>query len=122
MPTTTRTSAQLLAFAIKEFGDADALVKRRTKDVANARERANATSGLTAAAERAFNNADADYRLLYEKAEAAATEATPSEEGVIASREVLRQAETVRTALEHSRRALEKAVEAAGKCLAGAGN
>jgi hypothetical protein len=120
MPTTTRTSAQLLAFAIKEFGDADALVKRRTKDVENARERASATSGLVAAAERAFNNADAHYRLLYEKAESAAAEALPSAAEVANCREVLRQAEAVRTALEHSYNALGKAVEAASKCLEGA--
>jgi hypothetical protein len=117
MPTTTRTSAQLLAFAIKEFGDADALVKRRTKDVANARERANATSGLTAAAERAFNNADADYRLLYEKAETAAAEKAPSQKVVSTAEAVLREAEAVKEAIGGCHTPLKDAIFDAGKCV-----
>jgi hypothetical protein len=115
--TTTRTPKEMLAFALEEFNEADELVKRRNTELANARERASATTGLAAAAERAFNNADADYRLLYEKAEATAAKGTPSQKVVTAAENVLNEAQAVEEAMEQSYKPVGDAVTAAGKCV-----
>ena len=115
MPTISKD--ELIA-VLQELDDAEDTVQKRQTDLKTAQDRANATSGLTEAAQHEFDNADAKFRVAFEEKADASAKADPTEEEIEAANSELLQEEKIRGLHSH----LGKFVEAAGQYNAKIGN
>jgi chromosome segregation ATPase len=92
-------SKDQLHLVLSDIARQEEIVKNRRTELKNAQNRADDTSGLVAAAERAFNNADADYKVALEKMEAATAMVTLPEGELTAAKEVLSNVDAIQAAL-----------------------
>lgn len=117
------TPEEQLEFGLQEVAQAKSLVAGYTEAQEKARRRAETTTGLAKAAQLAFSNADAKYRVLFESAETAAAKESAQQarysylkEQHTAVTNELTRATQMHTAVGGARQALADAIDAARTC------
>lgn len=117
------TPEEQLEFVLQEVEQATASVSSYTEAQEKAQKRAETTTGLAKAAQLAFSNADAKYRVLFESAEIAAAKESAQQarysylqEQHTAVTNELARARQMHTTVAAARKAISDAIRAAKAC------
>jgi len=110
-----------LISVLQQVADGEENVQDRSADLKAAQKRADATTGLTEAAKRDFDNADAKYKVALEEEEGEEEEEAPAKGGppkekIEAANNELLQEEQIAEAIGEARTKLNEAAVVAVEC------